>query len=243
GGHSVVEVVTDDMPFLVDSVVMELARQQRDVHLVIHPQFDVTRDLTGQLETIASPDNESAPPPEGAERESWMHVEISRIGHDEDVDAIALDVQRVLRDVRESVEDWGRMSQQAGVIVEELRDDPPTSIPTEELERGLAFLEWLCADHFTFLGYREYHLEHDEQGDHLRGIPGTGYGILRSDPDMSASSGKLPTKVAEMAREHNLLVLAKANSRSPVHRPAYLDYVGVKMFVDAGDVIGERRFL
>ncbi len=60
GGHSVVEVVTDDMPFLVDSVVMELARQQRDVHLVIHPQFDVTRDVTGRLETIASPDNESA---------------------------------------------------------------------------------------------------------------------------------------------------------------------------------------
>src|ERR1700712_5295850 len=79
GGHSVVEVVTDDMPFLVDSVVMELTRQQRDVHLVIHPQFDVTRDLTGRLEGIACPGKESAGPPAGAERESWMHVEISRI--------------------------------------------------------------------------------------------------------------------------------------------------------------------
>ena len=117
GGHSVVEVVTDDMPFLVDSVVMELTRQQRDVHLVVHPQFDVTRDVTGRLSTIACPDNESAAPPEGAERESWMHVEISRIGHDEDVDAIAADLQRVLRDVRESVEDWDRMRQQVDVIV------------------------------------------------------------------------------------------------------------------------------
>src|SRR3954470_23543212 len=158
GGHSVVEVVTDDMPFLVDSVVMELARQQRDVHLVIHPQFDVTRDLTGRLEEIDCPDNESAEPREGAERESWMHVEISRIGHDEDVDAIAQDVQRVLRDVRESVEDWDRMRPQAGVIVEGRRARPPASIAADELERGIAFLEWLCADHFTFLGYREYHL-------------------------------------------------------------------------------------
>ena len=243
GGHSVVEVVTDDMPFLVDSVVMELTRQQRDVHLVIHPQFDATRDLTGRLEILACPDNESAEPPEGAERESWMHIEISRVGHDEDVDAIAQDVQRVLRDVRESVEDWDRMRQQAGVIVEELRADPPTSISAQELERGVAFLEWLCADHFTFLGYREYHLERDDDGDHLRGVPGTGYGILRNDPDMSSSSGKLPSRVAEMAREHSLLVLAKANSRSTVHRPAYLDYVGVKTFDDAGEVIGERRFL
>src|SRR3954454_242261 len=156
GGHSVVEVVTDDMPFLVDSVVMELTRQQRDVHLVIHPQFDVTRDVTGNLEEIACPDSESSTPPEGAERESWMHIEISRIGHDEDVDAIALDIQRVLRDVRESVEDWDRMRQQAAVIVEELKAVPPASISAEELERGVAFLEWLCDDHFTFLGYREY---------------------------------------------------------------------------------------
>ena len=81
------------------------------------------------------------------------------------------------------------------------------------------------------------------EGDHLRGVPGTGYGILRNDPDMSSTSGKLPPKVAEMAREHTLLVLAKANSRSTVHRPAYLDYVGVKMFDDAGEVVGERRFL
>ena len=156
GGHSVAEVVTDDMPFLVDSVVMELTRQQRDVHLVVHPQFDVTRDVTGRLEHIACPDNESAAPPEGAERESWMHIEISRIGHDEDVEAIAADLQRVLRDVRESVEDWDRMRQQVNEIVGELETDPTTAISAEEIERGRAFLEWLADDHFTFLGYREY---------------------------------------------------------------------------------------
>ena len=156
GGHSVVEVVTDDMPFLVDSVVMELTRQQRDVHLVIHPQFDVTRDVTGKLEQIACPDNESAAPPEGAERESWMHIEISRVGHDENVDEIAVHLQRVLRDVRESVEDWPRMRQQVTEIVAQLRAEPPSTISPEELERGLAFLEWLGDDHFTFLGYREY---------------------------------------------------------------------------------------
>ncbi len=227
GGHSVVEVVTDDMPFLVDSVVMELARQQRDVHLVIHPQFDATRDVTGRLERLACPDNEFAEPLDGAARESWMHVEISRIGHDEDVEAIATDIERVLRDVRESVEDWGRMRQQVNEIVAELTAQPPVSLSHEEVERGVAFLNWLAGDHFTFLGYREYHLEREGDGEYLRGVPGTGAGILRNDPDMStASFGKLPAVAAETAREHTLLVLAKANSRSTVHRPAYLDYVG-----------------
>jgi glutamate dehydrogenase len=242
GGHSVVEVVTDDMPFLVDSVVMELTREQRDVHLVVHPQFDVTRDLTGLLESIACPDNESAAPPEGAERESWMHVEISRIGHDEDVDAIAADVQRVLRDVRESVEDWGRMRQTVDEVVAELRAEPPSTLSRDEVDRGVDFLEWLADDHFTFLGYREYHLEREGEDEYLRGVPGSGLGILRDDPDLAAV-GKLPTKGAEMAREHTLLVLAKANSRATVHRPAYLDYVGVKSFDENGEVTGERRFL
>jgi glutamate dehydrogenase len=244
GGHSVVEVVTDDMPFLVDSVVMELTRQQRDVHLVVHPQFDVTRDVTGRLERIACPDNESAEPLEGAARESWMHVEISRIGHDEDLDTIVNDLQRVLRDVRESVEDWGRMRQQVDEIVEDLTSRPPSSISHEEVSRGVAFLNWLAADHFTLLGYREYHLDHRSDGEYLRGVPGTGAGILRNDPDMSRPSfGKLPDKAAETAHEKTLLVLAKANSRSTVHRPAYLDYIGVKTFDEAGEVTGERRFL
>jgi glutamate dehydrogenase len=244
GGHSVVEVVTDDMPFLVDSVVMELARQQRDVHLVVHPQFDVVRDVTGTLEHVACPDNESAEPPEGAARESWMHVEISRIGHDEDPEEIGVALDHVLRDVRESVEDWGRMRQQIGEIVDDLTNRPPASIDEEEVHRTVAFLNWLADDHFTLLGYREYHLESEADGEYLRGVPGTGAGILRNDPDMSSPTfGRLPDKAAATAREKTLLVLAKANSRSTVHRPAYLDYVGVKTFDASGEVTGERRFL
>src|SRR6478609_7619415 len=103
GGHSVVEVVVDDMPFLVDSLTMELSRQLRDVHVVIHPNFDVVRDITGVLQEVR-------PVPDGeAVRESWMHVEIDRLPESEDEAAVVEDIQRVLRDVREAVEDWGKM--------------------------------------------------------------------------------------------------------------------------------------
>ena len=77
----------------------------------------------------------------------------------------------------------------------------------------------------------------------LRAVPGTGLGILRSDQDMSASFGKLPPLVRAKAREKTLLVLTKANSKATVHRPVYLDYVGVKTFDESGEVVGERRFL
>ncbi len=246
GGHSVVEVVVDDMPFLVDSLTMELSRQLRDVHLVVHPNFDVVRDITGELQSVAPVDDGSREPAAGVIRESWMHVEIGRLGETDDVPALVEDVQRVLRDVREAVEDWLKMHERVGAIVAEIRDDPPP-LDATELAQSAELLEWLAAGHFTFLGYREYSLERAQVGgvedDVLRAVPGSGLGILRSDQHVSESFGRLPELVKAKARERTLLVLAKANSRATVHRPAYLDYVGVKTFDAAGEVVGERRFL
>ncbi len=240
-GHSVVEVVTDDMPFLVDSLTMELSRQLRDVHVVIHPHFDVRRDITGALQGVSAVADGSLEPEGEATRESWMHVEIDRIRDGDDVRELEEAVQRVLRDVRESVEDWDKMHAQIVDIVRELEENPPP-LDEDEIRRGRELLTWLSDDHFTFLGYREYRLERDGDDEILRALPGTGFGILRADQHLSSSFGKLPAMVKAKAREKTLLVLAKANSRATVHRPAYLDYVGVKTF-ENGEVVGERRFL
>lgn len=241
-GHSVVEVVVDDMPFLVDSLTMELSRQLRDVHVVIHPLLDVSRDIAGavqEVRPVADGDADESTDGDEVVRESWMHVEIDRLAEGEDVAAIEESIQRVLRDVRESVEDWSKMHAQVADIVHELGTDAPEGVDPDEARRARDLLQWLSDDHFTFLGFREYALEHREDGEYLRAVPGSGLGILRADP---TTSGKLPEAAAAKAREKSVLVLTKANSRSTVHRPAYLDYVGVKKF-ENGEVVGERRFL
>lgn len=243
-GRSVVEVVTDDMPFLVDSVTMELNRQGHNVHAVIHPQFTVERDITGELQEVAVHAVEPRAGTAESGAESWMHVEIDRTDDDEAAE-ITEGVQRVLRDVRESVEDWAKMHAQVLSVVDQLDQDPPP-LAHAELREGRDFLTWLADDHFTFLGYREYLLEAEEGAPDecgLRAVPGSGLGILRSDQDLSSSFAKLPPLAKAKAREKTLLVLAKANSRATVHRPAYLDYVGVKTFGADGEVVGERRFL
>jgi len=242
GGHSVVEIVTDDMSFLVDSVTMELSRQQREIHLVIHPQFDVVRDITGVLQHVYPIKDETKPADGEAIRESWMHIEISRLGADEDPHQIADQLQKVLRDVRESVEDWEKMRSEALAIVDQLGSAPPP-LDTQQIDAGRAFLKWLADDHFAFLGYREYRLEREGDDEILRALPGTGLGILRADQAHSKAFAKLPDAAKAKAREKTLLVLSKANSRATVHRPAYLDYVGVKTFDESGEVSGERRFL
>ncbi|SFY43526.1 NAD-glutamate dehydrogenase [Streptomyces atratus] len=257
--HTVVEVVTDDMPFLVDSVTNELSRQGRGIHVVIHPQVVVRRDVTGKLIEVLAEGNGIAADRKGAEDkkselphdalvESWIHVEIDRETDRADLQQIAADLLRVLSDVRETVEDWDKMRDAALRIADDLPGEPLDGLGDEEVNEARELLRWLAADHFTFLGYREYELK---DTDSLAAVPGTGLGILRSDPHhsvdeahpVSPSFDRLPADARAKARERKLLVLTKANSRSTVHRPSYLDYVGVKKFDADGNVIGERRFL
>jgi glutamate dehydrogenase len=232
-GGPVVEIVTDDMPFLVDSVAAELTRLGRSLRLVIHPVLSVQRDVTGALQGVAS---------DGAgTRESWIHAEISRGGAS--AAEIENSLRRVLSDVRESVEDWPRMRAEAIDTANQIQEHPPAGIAPDQAAESAALLRWAADDNFTFLGYREYDLVSDDGGDRLRAVPGTGLGILRSDPDLTGASTYLSELVAARAREPRILVLTTANSRSTVHRASYLDYIGVKRFDESGRVIGERRFL
>ncbi|WP_405838782.1 NAD-glutamate dehydrogenase [Streptomyces platensis] len=265
--HSVVEVVTDDMPFLVDSVTNELSRQGRGIHVVIHPQVIVRRDVTGKLIEVFDSNcdahgktgkGKATKLPHDAVTESWIHVEMDRETDREDLQQITADLLRVLSDVREAVEDWEKMRAAAGRIADELPAEPVADdLGAQEIEEAQELLRWLSADHFTFLGYREYELttapgEGGVDEDVLTAVPGTGLGILRADPThretadghpVSPSFNRLPADARAKAREHKLLILTKANSRATVHRPSYLDYVGVKKFDAKGNVVGERRFL
>jgi len=238
--HTVVEIVTDDMPFLVDSVSMELNRQGLTIHLPIHPVLTVRRDDAGQLLEVLPPDTG----PRDGPRESVIRVEVDRQTDPAVLERMVEGIQRVLADVRAVSEDWAPMRQRVREILIRLADEPPP-VDREELAETRALLEWMDQGHFTFLGYRSYDLEVQDGEDVLRPVPGTGLGILRETAakPLSRSFAKLPPQVRRLAREPHLLVLSKANSHATVHRPSYLDYIGVKRFDAEGRVVGEWRFL
>jgi glutamate dehydrogenase len=243
-GPTVIDIVTDDMPFLVDSVTMEVSRHGLGIRLLIHPQLRVRRDVTGQLwEVCGSVDAHACGPDE--HNEAWIHIESSRTA----LPAQRLEehLRRVLDDVRVAVEDGLRMVSLAVQLADELASEPPapgtSMLPAAERAEVSELLRWLADGHFTFLGYREYDLVEGPDGEALRAIPGTGLGILRHDKQGSDSFAALPPEVRAKARERRLLILTKANSRATVYRPNYLDYVAVKKFDASGGVVGERRIL
>ncbi len=241
-GEAVVGVITDDMPFLVDSVSSAITGAGRDIRLVIHPQVVVRRDSTGRLLDILNLDPDD-PRPADAIVESWSRFALEPDYQPHDDGRVLEVIDAALHDVRVAVRDWQAMRQRALDIADELETTPPVGVLGDEVRQGIELLRWLADNNITFLGYRESLLTEVDGQDALAPVSGSGLGILEETPSTSRSFAALPSTVRAKAREPHVLVLTKANSRSRVHRPVYMDYVGIKMFDEAGTVIGERRFL
>jgi glutamate dehydrogenase len=237
--HSVIEVVNDDMPFLVDSSSMEVNRQGLSLHLIVHPVLAVERDAAGAVRRVAS--RREAP---DLPRESWMHIEVDRLVEPAARQHLAAGIERVLGDVRAATGDWQAMKARLRAAIEEVAAGVPEAAQAEQDETRL-FLEWLAKDHLLLLGYREHELTTHEGEDALKLVPGTGLGILREtgEEKLSGSFAALPPQARALARAAAPIVLmTKANARATVHRPGYVDYIGVKRYDATGTVVGEHRF-
>ena len=216
--HTVIEMVNDDMPFLVDSARMEINHQGYAIHMILHPVIKVRRDAEGRLTDILPPDSDE----EDAISESMIHVEVDRQTEPPVLEDLKRCIEKTLADVRASVEERLPMREKVGEIVSGLEENPPDLDP-DDLAETRAFLEWVEDDNFTFLGYREYDLTTPDGEEVLRTVEGSGLGILRQTESgaVSRSFAELPPEARRLARTQKLLNLTKANSRATVHRPSY----------------------
>ncbi|HEX7342557.1 MAG TPA: NAD-glutamate dehydrogenase [Rhodanobacteraceae bacterium] len=235
GMVTVVQVVTDDSPFLVDSVSMAIAARRLNAHVVIHPVLQVSRDGHGHLTGLDAAD---------AGSESVMHLEIDRLSDAAAREALQRELLGVLADVRAAVNDWPSMRTRMLGIVDEL---PQRGLPVGagEITEAQEFLRWVADNHFSFLGYREYEVVAVDGDEVLRAVEGSGLGILRGS-ERSVAPRSLRTLAAHQLPQSgsvDAIILTKTNTRSDVHRPGYMDYIGVLKFDAKGKPVYEQRFL
>ncbi|SFK90898.1 NAD-glutamate dehydrogenase [Lysobacter sp. cf310] len=229
--HTVLQIANDDMPFLVDSVTMTLAEQGIGVHVLGHPVVTFRRDKSGKIVAVG----------EGV-AESLMHLEIDRQSV-EAMPRVQKALEAVLEDVRAIVRDWAQMRDKMGEVADALggRKLPVSDDGRREAQE---FLRWAADNHFTFLGYREYEVTRKGGQEVLCAVPDSGLGLLRGQ-----DAGK-PRPLTSLAAHYmpqsgsvDALILTKTNARSSVHRPGYMDYIGVLSFDADGKPVREERFI
>ncbi len=233
--HTVVQIVHDDLPFLVDSVTMAVNRLNRTAHWIVHPLMLVQRDAQGRLQktTSATLGNEKSD-----SIKSLILVECDRLVSASERTELAADLARVLADVRAVVQDWRAMLERLQAVAAATARSPLRKVNQQE---GIDFLHWLEDQHFTFLGARDYRLERAGERVKLMAIPESGLGILRGL--VQTPTSELPASAVALLDSDQLVLVTKAMTRATVHRPSWLDYIAVKRFDETGQVVGETCFL
>jgi glutamate dehydrogenase len=236
--HTIVEIILNDLPFLVDSIRMALSRLGITAHLLLHQPISVARDANKNFTGFSHKGQQSK-----LHKETIFLIEVDRLASKDDIKALTEELHSVIDEVSLSVGDWQLMRDQLDEIsVAFANADMPCSDGSKQ--EALRFIEWLNDHNFTLMGYRYYNVKAIE-GDH-RWIPEnkTSLGLMKNSiSERERLLSKLPASAREEALSAHPLILTKTNSRSRVHRPAYMDYVGIKEFDAKGQVIGEHRFV
>ena len=253
--HSVVEVVVDDMPFLLDSVSMELVRHGCGLHLVVHPVIQVARDDDGHLIDIGTGPGVRGCPPERASRSSTSRSTGSRPGSgwsgcrpiSSPSSATCGRRWRTGRTCGPGPSNWPPSSRSAPRRRTTARSEdggcPPWSaVP----RRGTSSTSWPTPTSSSSVSGTTTSSATTRAATPSRPVPGSGLGILRDDPDggpaTSRSFARVPVELRRQSPPAVPLILTKAGARATVHRPTPLDYVGVKRYDADGTLVGERRF-
>jgi glutamate dehydrogenase len=232
---TILEIINDDMPFLLDSALAELSDRGIEPRLVAHPIIGVVRDIHGNLCSIEPNFNAHA-------RESLIHIHLPLLAVEAKRQSLIQALTLAYQDVQRSVADWASMKGRLAQAIIAYKTNPPP-LEASEISEAVAFLEWLQADHFILLGTRDYRFP-DGIGA-ADPNEGSGLGILR-DPSVKIlrRGNELVTitpEVRAFLSEPAALIITKSNVKSRVHRKAHMDYIGVKLFDAKGNLTGELR--
>jgi len=238
--HSVIQLIHGDMPFLVDSIRMELNRMGIGVHLHIHMPMTVVRDKKGNIKEFHRP-GES----EYISKQTPMYIEIDRQLEQTELELIKKNIEEVLIEVTAAVTDWKPMCERLDHAICNMTD-LPKKLQSDKNVESRDFLDWISANHFTLLGYTYYELKDTKTGKKLAPKKGSTLGLNKLErwKPKAYKLNDIPKGARELIlKTNNLLVLTKLSAVSRVHRPAHLDYVGVKRVNARGEIIGEDRFI
>ncbi|MEH6580229.1 MAG: NAD-glutamate dehydrogenase [Amphritea sp.] len=231
--HTIIQIHNVDMPFLVDSVRMELNRRELAIHGVNNCVLAVERTAAHKLKGMKSAKERS----EKSRVESVVYLEVDRHSDQAVLDELRQSLMAVLADVRAVVEDFSLLTQKVQDLKEELHQRDANN---PEIKETRKLMDWLLDEHFIFQGYEEIEFRQTKKQLEAVSIKETRLGTQRQNGDDKVY--RLSEAEQQFVLEPRLIMFSKDRERSKVHRPAYRDLIIIKRFDAKGKVIGECRF-
>jgi glutamate dehydrogenase len=245
---SVLQLVTDDRPFLLSTVIDELERTGLRVVRQLHPIVGVDRDDRGHLRAILTARD-------AAHRETLLHLVLDRRLDDETADLLADRLTRLVGDVRAATDDFPLMRASLRRHAERLRKPAP-GIDEDDAVEVAALLDWLLDEHVILLGVRAYDLVDDDghpvatsggEPTSLRVTEGSGAGLLGDEYTSRFADPvpleDLPRSLAPAARGETLLTWSRTRRRSTVQRRVRMEQLALAQPAEDGRVAGVLRVL
>lgn len=236
---TIIDVVSDDKAFLVDSVVAEVNKHSFLIDLLLHPILHAQYDPKGRLLDTALTDSD------GFIRQSHIHLQIKDTPPQEALTALEEGLYEALDDVHTANQDWPEMLQKLKEARHDL-ENAKTRRPLKEVQQYCAFLDYLYNNNFTLLGYREYQFIERNGEVKSRTVANSGLGLLHKDVRpayINDHDEGLPRNLQEMRRNLPPLSISKTNRLSTVHRRVPMDAIAIKTYDNDGKVSGEKLFI
>ncbi len=238
--YTLIDIVSDDRPFIVDSVAAEITQNYRLIHLLIHPLILIKRDRDGSFISVADA------PGDGIVPQSHIHIQLQDTLPGPVARELEAALYRVLSDVYYATRDWQAMRAKLRECQKIVNNLPADQYNDLEIEEYIHFLDYLYKDNFTLLGYRAYRFRDKDGKVESVTVKGSSLGLLHDDIApvyINEHDHGLTDRLQKLRRDMPPLTVSKVNRRATVHRAVPLDAIAVKEFDKNGKVIGEHLFI
>ena len=225
-------VINDDSPFLVDSLTALFTSLGLTIHRIQHPILATTRDASGSLRTVARSDEA----PSTSRRESLIYLELSPLPVQLTPALLKEKILHTLAHVAVAVSDWRPMNAAVLALANDYKKTVP-GLKKDESDEIHDLLQWLCYNHFIFLGVAQYKMREGKKTEILMLDPKSALGIYTLSGTADAVERSSVTTAGG-----NVAILT-ASEVAEVHRRAYMDYIVLRRFDTKGKFIGEARIL
>lgn len=236
--YTIIEIANIDAPFLVDSAVGYLDKHSIEIINIIHPTYDISRDISGKVKNIAC-DKEKR-------NESIIQFHIEKINNEIEINNFTKGLEQVIETVNLVVSQWRSMLEVVKSCKLQIDNSAKIISDRDYIQEIKDFIDWMVSGNFVLLGVKEFDIKKNKDSKHiLEEVKGQEFGVFCSQYDEMKPSviNSTISEIEDSVKRPYIIEILKSRYRSKIHRVANAERIRIQKISPSGKVIGEYRII